>query len=236
MSDPKGYPKLYSDPMGLFTEPSTQPSAKNLSNKHSGNLAQQAAFERHAAVIENSAIQQQFSQEFMHLETWLVFSEAIPICLGIHPRDTADIGITDFSAFNEAKALAKTSKETSLNLINPHDQPALWRIKPIDFVSWMVEQKLNPLRVLKDLCLNSEQDNVKQNSPSDAIQAEQILGAALAILANAPTQCIDMNDKVSVDAIYNIMKSKANVWFENGNLPFDKQTIFKLLTSTINNF
>jgi hypothetical protein len=236
MSDPKSTPKLYADPMGLFTEPPPKPSAENLPNKRSGNLAQQAALKRHAAVINNAAIQQQFCQEFTHLETWLVFSEAIPICIGIHPRDTANIGIANISAFNEAKALAKTGKDKPLNLINPNDQPALWRVKPADFVHWMVEQKLNPLQALKYLFLNLEQDNVKQNNQGDTVQTAQILGAALAILANAPTQCIDMNGKVSVDAIYNLMKSKANVWFENGNLPLEKQTIIKLLTSTIHNF
>ncbi|MFQ3228839.1 hypothetical protein [Reinekea sp.] len=234
MSDPKNQTKLYADPMGMFAEPAQKPSAENLPSNNSDNLAQQAALERQAAVINDTTTQKKFCQEFTRLETWLVFSEAIPICLGIHPRDTADIGIVNITAFNEAKALAKTSNGKTLKLINPHNQPALWRVKPADFVPWMIQQKLNSLQVLKYFYLKLEQDDNKQNI--DSVQSAQIFGAAFAILVNAPSQCIDMNGNVSVEAVYNIMKSKANTWFKDDNLPLDKQKMIKLLTSTVVKF
>lgn len=230
MPDTKKFPQLPADPMGVFGEPLNQPNTPTAKTKSRASLAKEAAQKRHVDILESIEIQRQFIQEFLNLDHWLVFSEAIPICLGIHPRDTGDINITHIQTFNDTKVAVKSEHGKTLNLINPNDQPALWRIKPVDFVDWMVSQKLNPLQGLVETLLCDEQEEQRSD------ESESILAAALAILANVPKQCVDLNGTVSANAIYEVMNANATTWFEQGKLPLDKNAIIKRLAKVIETF
>jgi len=231
---------LNQDPMGLFSQPQEGIEAMKGSTQRRKDAAKEAAQKRHSEIINDPYNQNEFIEEFLKHDTWLIFGEAIPISLGIHPLDTNDIGITDFAMFTKTKEIAKSSAGESLKVININNQPSLWRIKPADFVNWMVTKELAPLQSLIDAFApgtsNSKLNNVKKdkahsNTNKHSSQREKVLFAALAVLAKYPEKC-KTNGEVSVSAIADMMEQKSPIWFED-DLPMARSGIENLIRASI---
>lgn len=80
-----------------------------------------------------------------------------------------------------------------------------------------------------------EKPSIKKpgNTESNARKRLEILGAAIAIIANFPKECT-YGDSIKGKRVYNLMHSKAKTWWENGEPPLKDEAAIKLINKWLN--
>jgi len=210
-------------------------SESNTSPEDKKQTLKDAARTRQTAVQNNPTKQTAFIEEFLKLDSWQVFSQAIPISLGIHPLDTADILIFELEAFNTIKEQAKQDAGKSLKIQNPNNQPSLWQVKPSDFVEWMIAHNLKPLQSLVETFSPLKTLEISDSDKTSSVQ-EQILSAALYLLANHTKEC-QVDGVTNAETIADLMIEKEETLLKNETLgsalPMEKNEIKALVELSI---
>ncbi|TCS38079.1 hypothetical protein [Reinekea marinisedimentorum] len=198
--------------------------------------------QQRVSVLENIELQAQLLNEFTCLDSWALFSEAIPLAMGIHPKHSDSIGLIDFEMFNDISRLARATIGANSLVLNPSDKEELWRVKPKEFAQWLISKKINMIEPLRAITSDKPSKQKKADpsikEPSARLERfaavrEKIFIAALAVLANYRDQCIGKSGHVSANAIYDVMNDKALIWFEDGELPLDDRTIIDHISKAI---
>ena len=71
------------------------------------------------------------------------------------------------------------------------------------------------------------------NTEANASKREEILGAAIAIIANFPKECT-YGDSIRGKRVYDLMHSKAKTWWKDGEPPLKDETAIKLINKYLN--
>lgn len=69
-------------------------------------------------------------------DTWLVFDEATYLSAGKKPQES-----TIFDTNTESYNFIKSCAGHSLEVLNIHEKPNLWRVKPFEWVRWLKEKQ-----------------------------------------------------------------------------------------------
>jgi hypothetical protein len=215
MTDSKDQVPANLDPMEVFNDFSK--SSRENSEDPSSEVpsAKRAARLRQAEIINDSKRQTKFIEEFSTHDSWLVFGEAIPISLGIHPLDTNDIAVFEMPEFNTFKDRVKSSVGDSLTVMNPQNQPVLWRVAPADFVMWTEAQNITILQTLVEKFLpnqstldsSNDSDVRRESFDNPSSEREAILFSVIAVLAKWPEEC-KKNGDVNAQAIANLIEQR----------------------------
>jgi hypothetical protein len=216
-------------------------AANNISEllKDKMNKSQQDINEKINLVRNNPKYQKAFLQRFVKMESWLLLSEAIPICLGYGPEYEAYAkGDKDYSKIEN---LAKGLEANNLDIIDHHKSIKEWKVKPKDFVRWLSDYDQY---VIDELCihfLSGESSSLKPRnkavsdaqSERHAVNREKVLMAAISILANFPDQCIGRGNKVSATEIARVMEEKSLLWFGEEDIPLKPKPLKALISKAL---
>lgn len=168
-------------------------------------------------------------------DTWLIDSEAIPLLMGVIPSDWSSL-MKDFDV-NEVKKCIESDYLTSLKVLNPESKPSKWRIKKEDFINWVVTKKFPKPRGLRDAITEYLQNhNVSHNKPSRAKTysdgRELMFRAVVAVLVKFPDKCKTAG-KISASKVAKIIDEKSLIWWPDGEIPFNQETIARHIRCAI---
>jgi hypothetical protein len=181
--------------------------------------------------------QEEFVERYIGLDSWLLYSEAIPIAIGFRPE------YIDLAKKNEQylsiEKLAKSSANISLNILNKDDSEEKWRVLPKEFIGWAIKKELEVLTMLHqklELKPKKELNIAVSNAQGERHSAkrEQILMAAVFILGNFSSQCIGRGGKVSATEIARVMEEKSPLWFGDNDIPLSPRRVKEILSSALN--
>jgi hypothetical protein len=181
--------------------------------------------------------QELFINKYIKLDSWNLFSEALPILIGYRP-EYINYAKLD-SKYKELETLARSSTNITLKILNKDEPEEKWRVLPKEVVKWANLKDIEILYLLKELYSEKEKKKVIVSSTvhptaeRHAANREPILIAALAVLAKYPEQCKD-NGEVSASKIYSVMMDKSLIWFEDGEPPLEERTIKEMINSALN--
>jgi hypothetical protein len=196
---------------------------------------------KHLALVANPEALRIFYEDLARLDTWLLHSEAIPYCRAVEPSQWSSIehGYRDWT--DKLTPLIKAGVGATLMVINPDAKEKDWRVKPKEFVKWLHSKGMRPRKELEDVlklkfttneAKNESSYSEHPNAEHDAQKRQQILEAALAILANYPDQCMDKG-KVSGAAIARIMEEKSTLWFKYDDIPLSVRKVRELINQAL---
>jgi hypothetical protein len=194
-------------------------------------------------VLKDVELQNKLIDEFKEYDSWLLLNEAIPLSMGIHPSHSDSIGITEYDMYKKVLKLARSSIGVSTLILNSTEKEKFWRVEPKEFSNWLIKKGFKLFPPMHEIAKpNKKKANKSLNADLEpnprkerfAVVREQIFIAAIAVLANFREQCVGKNGEISPDSIYEIMNDKAQIWFENGELPLDDRTIIEHISKAIN--
>ena len=150
-----------------------------------------------------------FMEECAGLDSWLLYSEALPYCQGVDPREWRHVreGCLDWQA--QVIRLIKAGIGISLKVINSAAEEGSLRVKPKVFVQWLHSNGIRPHPELEavlgvEFSAEKKAKNKKYsqhgNTEFHAQRREKVLAAAVAVLAAVPDKC-KRNGKISGSAI-----------------------------------
>ncbi len=189
--------------------------------------------------IDAHISQQMLFEKWLKLDQWRLRDEAIPLLLGIDPEDwDGSRGGADgrAAAAEPWSRLQDCVRQGGGPRLSNGDAPAEeWRVSPRDLHGWATSVRL-PVPAAFDLLMSFIRKSVlADDAPPDtatpfdfgqarepaeetasATAREQILGAALTMLANFPGDCRDENGFVEGHRIASLILRRRAVLFEHG--------------------
>ncbi len=175
---------------------------------HQKEEARQYAIE-HKTLVYDLSYRKRFYGRFIHLDTWLLFNEAVPIYFCYEPQ----YWISGYCAYIEEsiqllRQIAAGAGYT-LNVLNPSAERIEWRVKPKEFIKWVADKDFDtPVELADIFGLDAEGKSQQKigdykthgNTEHHAQRREKILAAALAVLSAVPDKCQNKG-KISSSAI-----------------------------------
>ena len=177
--------------------------------------------------------QRRLYEKWVVRDRWNLATEAVPLVLGYDP-EAAQEGDTEFDRLgNELYEHAKhcITHNLTLGALNREDSPENWEVSPTEFYCWAAVSRVQmpePLINLMEFVISTvKRDhghgiNVQPagGSPDPAarkfdLQKEQVLGAALAVLAEYPDQCRNRKGRINVASITALIRQHHAVWFQD---------------------
>lgn len=187
--------------------------------------------------ISNPQFLIEFFQDQLRKDSWLVFSEALPISKGIAPNEMDVVGVYTMVWYTETKALLEAAQANkTLAILNPDDKPKAWRVIPKNFVKWLHEKDIRPLPELES-ALNlipkakktaitplNEIKNWDQAERHAAIR-ERFYIAALYLIANYPERFKKANGEWEIGRIEKTIALNSKIWFGEEILPLEGKKV-----------
>jgi hypothetical protein len=139
-----------------------------------------------------------FMEECTGLDSWLLYSEALPFCQGVDHREWSQVRELHLDWQAQVIRLIKASIGTSLKVINPEAEDGGLRVKPKVFVQWLHSKGIRPhseLEVVLAMAYSAEKKSKDEkyskhgNAEFHAQRREKVLAAAIAVMAAVPEKC-----------------------------------------------
>jgi len=201
------------------------------SNVESADLSLDMNQREKAIYGEENIKQQKLYEKWAVKTSWHLKNQAIPLLLSMDPEKYLD---SDFDEVTEKKYQdlwehAQHCVEQGLlfviNKENPVDE---WEAKPIDVYKWAAISRVElpeQLTALMEFIMMTllSTANTSTDSPGDKSQSEasynrdneRILGAALAMLATYPEQCMNKKGRVRAENIVSLInRNEAELFAE----------------------
>jgi hypothetical protein len=196
---------------------------------------------KHIQFVSDSVELKKFYHDVVRLDTWLLSDEAIPYCVGVEPSQWHAIEPLYQQFSRKLNSLIKAGTVVTLNIVNPEAKEKKWRVMPKEFVQWLHSKGIRPRKELEESLglqyRDDKKNNLKitnhQNTEVNAQKREQILFAALSVLARWPEECTKKNGKISAAAITNLIEQKSNIWFGYDELPMTTRGMTLLISKAL---
>ncbi len=172
--------------------------------------------------------QQLLYERWLMQPVWRLREEAIPLLLGIDPEASARGGVvpglTEAQDRVWAAVHAAVTEGRGPQVIDSGQDPEHWCVEPADLYRWASGRGLvlpEPFVTLMDFILRAVKAPAGEvagaGTPAEADQAsvrEQVLGAALNVLAKCPDQCYDAHGLCSGARIALRIAAQSMRWFD----------------------
>jgi hypothetical protein len=185
--------------------------------------------------------QQRLYEKWVSKNSWLLKSEGIPLLLGMDPQAVNDKTepVDNKHEHNDLWEHAKRCVEQNLLPVsNKENSPETWEVSPVDLYCWASVSRIlipdqlvrlvefvihtikQPVAEIKSLegKNNHNSGGNRVNPETFQKQREQVLGAALAILARYPEKCKNRKGKTRSEMIVNLINEKGDIWFGDDKL------------------
>jgi hypothetical protein len=191
-----------------------------------------------ARVFSKPEQQQGFIDKYIKLDSWNLYSEALPILIGYRP-EYIHYAKAD-KRYTELEVLARSSANITLKIINKDDPEDKWRVLPKDVVSWAHAKEVEIL-YLFDNIFSSEVRNESEigvfknhgNSEHNAQIRASILEAAIGVIVAFPDECKTYGN-ISSAAIFRAIDNHSPLWFKGGVLPVSERKATEYISKAIN--
>ncbi len=190
---------------------------------------------------EDKLQQQRLYEKWVSKQSWLLQSEGIPLLQGKDPQAVNDKSETvDYKhEHNDLWEHAKKCVEQNLLCVsNRENSPETWEVSPTDLYCWASVSRIkipDQLARLIEFVIHTIKQPVTEIKSNDGMnnydsggehghpeifqnQREQVLGAALAILARYPEKCKNSKGRIRAELIVNLINEKGEIWFGDDKL------------------
>ncbi len=211
---------------------SKKSSKQNIySNAESADVSLDMSQREKAIYGEDNIKQQKLYEKWTVKTSWHLKNQAIPLLLSMDPEKYLDVGFDEVTEkkYQDLWAHAQHCVDQGLLFVINKENPAdEWEAKPIDVYKWAaisrveLPEQLTALMEFVMMTLLSTV-NISTGSPGENIQSEasynsdkeRILGAALAMLAAYPEQCMNKKGRVRAENIISLInKNGAELFAE----------------------
>ena len=187
--------------------------------------------------------QQMLYEKWLKHDVWKFRREAIALLIGVAPEELAEIigegTLSDAEHELWAAAQACIQCGAGPTLRNAAAAPNAWAVTPGDLYGWIKAAGF-PLPGAYDTLMGFILSTTKKAvaEPDAAVPAaecqdaaarrEAVLGAALALVANYPEQCVGQRGWVEAGPIARLIEQKSALWFDGG-LPISVEEMTVLI-------
>lgn len=183
--------------------------------------------EREEKIFEKNRLSlQKLYEQWSCKESWLLYSEGIPLLFGVEPQAS---GSLDDEVSGKIENLWQHAQECVhkklLPVINSERPEAEWEVRPIDLYSWGTVSRIampdefstlmtfvaQTIKPLQSDSINNYSDN--EQDIMYLKHREIVLGAATSLLVNAPGLCKNNKGKVVSNKIARNILENESQWF-----------------------
>ena len=209
---------------------SSEPFARKIySNAESADLSLDMSQREKAIYGEDKIRLQKLYEKWAVKETWHLKSQGIPLLLSIDPEIYSDSSVDEANEqkYQDLWKHAQHCVEQDLLLVLNRESPVdEWEAKPIDVYKWAAISRVDLPEQLSNLMefvmmavlstVNSSGDSSAGKSRKEASynsDKEHILGAALAMLATYPEQCVNKKGRLRAEKIISLINENEGSLF-----------------------
>ena len=201
------------------------------SNVESADLSLDMSQREKAIYGEDNIKQQKLYEKWAVKTSWHLKSQGIPLLLSMDPDKYSD---SDFDETTEKKCQdlwehAQHCVEQDLLVVLNRESPVdEWEVKPVDVYKWAAISRVElpvQLTSLMEFVMMSLLSTVKTSNDSSGAKSqsevtynsdkEHILGAALAMLATYPEECMNKKGLVRAENIVSLISKNESLLFDN---------------------
>lgn len=176
--------------------------------------------EERARIIygEQRIKRQKLYEQWVIKGTWNIKRQAIPILLSISPEAYRQLNSDDIlSTKGQALWLHACSciEQRLLHVLDPQVPADQWEALPVDVYRWATVSRIEidtELSALMEFIIGSTHSTLastgEQSATARAQEREQILGAALAMLATYPDSCKDQHGRIEASKIHLLIQQR----------------------------
>jgi len=182
--------------------------------------------------------QQLLYERWLKREQWLLRREAIPLLFGVDPEAWPRANEDPAVAAAEARLwqwMNEGDGDARPHLANPAVESEQWQVAPAAAVNWwraagmrVPETLENLLQFILRVVKTPEAAPAADAAPAPRA-AEQVLGAALAVLSKWPDRCRDEHGFADGALMLNVIRQHAAAWFDGPELPMDGDEAYALI-------
>jgi hypothetical protein len=213
----------------IFGQSSESSARKIYSNVESADLSLDMSQREKAIYGEDKIRPQKLYEKWAVKETWHLKSQGIPLLLSIDPEIYSDSSVDEATEqklqdlWEHAQHCVEQDLLLVLNRESPVDE---WEAKPIDVYKWAAISRVDLPEQLSNLMefvmmavlstVNGSGDSSvgkNQNEASYNSDKEHILGAALAMLATYPEQCVNKKGRLRAEKIISLINENEGSLF-----------------------
>jgi len=215
--------------ISIFGQSSESSARKIYSNAESADLSLDMSQREKAIYGEDKIRLQKLYEKWAVKETWHLKSQGIPLLLSIDPEIYSDSSVDEANEqkYQDLWKHAQHCVEQDLLLVLNRESPVdEWEAKPIDVYKWAAISRVDLPEQLSNLMefvmmavlstVNSSGDSSAGKSRKEASynsDKEHILGAALAMLATYPEQCVNKKGRLRAEKIISLINEKEGSLF-----------------------
>ena len=209
---------------------SNKSSARKIySNAESADLSLDMRQREKAIYGEDRISQQKLYEKWAVKTSWHLKSQAIPLLISMDPERYSDSDSDEVTEkkYQDLWEHAQHCVEQDLLLVLNRESPAdEWEAKPIDVYKWAAVSRVElpkQLTALMEFIMMSLLSTVNPSSDSRGgnnqreenynSDKEHILGAALAMLATYPEQCMNKKGRLKAENIVSLIGENENLLF-----------------------
>ncbi len=179
--------------------------------------------------------QQRLYERWLHREEWRLRTEALPLLCGVAPEARAKVRLETAAAVLWQAVETGIAAGRGPPLVNPEAAAEEWRVRPEDLYAWSRAQGIalpEPLEALMGYILSVLKrpgPTAPNTQPAAATVREQVLGAALNVLAKCPDECYDEHGLVSGKRVAARIRAQSLRWFDSVEPPLDPASMEALI-------
>lgn len=185
--------------------------------------------------------QQMLYEKWLKHDAWKLRREALALLIGVAPEELAEIigegslGDAEHELWEAVQSCISSGSGPKLR--DAAAAPGAWAVTPGDLYAWAKGLGC-PLPEAFDSLMGFILSTVKRPAavqpeaaavaPPAAAHHEAVLGAALALVANYPEQCVGEHGWVEAASIARLIEAKSALWFDGG-LPISVKEMTMLI-------
>ena len=213
----------------IFGQSSKSSAQKIYSNAESADLSLNMSQREKAIYGEDKIRLQKLYEKWALKESWHLKSQGIPLLLSIDPEIYSDSSVDESTEqkiqdlWEHAQHCVEQDLLLVLNRASPVDE---WEATPIDVYKWAAISRVDlpeQLSTLMEFVMIAVLSTVNGSSDSSASKSqneasynsdkEHILGAALAMLATYPEQCMNKKGRLRAENIVSLINENEGSLF-----------------------
>lgn len=196
-----------------------------------------------APALATTALEQQrLYEQWLRREEWRLRTEALPLLCGLAPAVWAEARLGDAEGRLWEAVNASRTAAVGLPVVNPDAAEDDWRVRPADCYHWARAQGITLPAAFEELIgfilcvVKGREPPVASPAPATiapgsgtATVREQVLGAALNVLAKCPDQCYDEHGLTSGERIADRIQAQSLRWFDAAEPPMPPAAMASLI-------
>jgi hypothetical protein len=206
--------------------------------QNSREARKNAAIDEHRQRIKSPEMLVSLYKRYQARESFLLFSEAIPLCFGAEPEHWAAIAEIYGNKPKNIEDLVRSAIGVKLTALNSDKKENEWRVEPKKFLEWLKTKQFTPPSQFFDICGEpiklkaNKSEKPHGNAKRFEANREAVLRAALACVAAFPEKC-KRHGKFAGGTIATLIEQKSELWFGYDEIPMKHRAMSDLINEVL---